>query len=78
MILEALVFSYSDLPQTLFTLFQVAVIAALLVLLVQKEALRAAGGDRTNTFAKKLNRGIVPLFVIFCGIIGVRVIDFIH
>ncbi len=57
---------------TLATVFGVIIVLLLIVLLVQKEALRAWGGARAERWARALNVAIIPLLFAFAVIILMR------
>ena len=50
-------------------------ILVLLVLLVQKELASAVVGSRSQTLAKVLNIGILPLLLAFCLVVITRVAE---
>jgi hypothetical protein len=49
----------------------------LLVLLAQHELVRAAGGPRAEAWMRALKAVIVPLAVVFCLVIGRRLVGFL-
>ena len=49
----------------------------LIVLLAQHELVRAAGGPRAEPWMRALKAVIVPLAVVFCVIIGRRLVGFL-
>ena len=49
--------------------------AALIVLLVQRELVRAHGGPRSRNWIRALNLGIAPLTVAFVFVVVVRLLD---
>ena len=49
----------------------------LIALLAQHELVRAAGGPRAEPWMRALKAVIVPLGVVFCVIIGRRLIGFL-
>lgn len=61
-----------------YEMFQAAVILLLFGLLIEKEILRVTGGEKAEQWMKKLNRMIVPMFLLFLLIIGSRLSSFIY
>jgi hypothetical protein len=61
--------------QILFAILQAAVIVLLMIVLVQKEMLRAMGGNGGKQM-KTLNVALVPLLALFVIIIGMRLTSF--
>lgn len=61
--------------QILFAVLQAAVIVLLMIVLVQKEMLRAMGGNGGKQM-KTLNVALVPLLALFVIIIGMRLTSF--
>jgi hypothetical protein len=49
----------------------------LMVLLVQHELVRAAGGPSAEPWMRALKAVIIPLGVIFCAVVGRRLIEFL-
>jgi hypothetical protein len=49
----------------------------LLTLLAQHELVRAAGGPRAETWMRALKAVIVPLAVVYCLVIGRRLVGFL-
>lgn len=57
---------------TLSTTVGVAVVLVLLVLLLQKEVARIAGGDRANAWVHAFDLALLPLLLTFVLIVGAR------
>jgi hypothetical protein len=57
---------------------EVATILLLIVLLVQHELLRAAGGSRAELRMRTLKVFIVPLALVFAAIIAQRIVGFLR
>lgn len=49
----------------------------LMVLLAQHELVRAAGGPRAEPWMRALKAVIIPLAVVFCLVIGRRLVGFL-
>jgi hypothetical protein len=49
----------------------------LLILLAQHELVRAAGGPRAEAWMRALKAVIVPLAVVYCLVIGRRLVGFL-
>lgn len=60
------------------TVFGAIAIGLLLILLVQKEILRAVGGTLSRDWTRTLNVAIVPLLVAFGVIIVLRLVSLIY
>lgn len=68
----------SNSSDALSTALSVIAILLLIVLLIEKELVRAAGGVRVRTWMQALDIAIVPLLVAFSCIIAMRVADMLH
>jgi hypothetical protein len=68
----------SDTSDALLTSIGVVVTLLLIVLLVQKELVRAAGGPRSTTWMRTLDIAIAPFLLTFSLIVVMRFIDLLR
>ena len=67
----------SNSYETLSTTLGMVVIPLLLVLLIQREFIRALGGDRSGMWLKALDTAIVPLLLMFGFVMVMRLLVFL-
>ena len=68
----------SNTYDALSMIFGGIAILLLLVLLVQKELVRALGGPQSRTWMQALNTAIVPLLLAFGFVVVVRFVNLLH
>jgi hypothetical protein len=60
------------------TFLEAATTVLLIVLLSQHELVRAAGGPNSQAWMRALKAVIVPLVLVFCIVIGRRLVGFLY
>ena len=60
------------------TILDVMIVLLLIILLIQRELVRASGGPRLETWMQTLNIAIIPLSIAFVLITVTRFVDLLH